>query len=69
MKIIRKNIERDSSGTIVLYPEEPEDIWHSYNLIQEGDLVKASTIRRVQNESSTGITSQRGKLYNIHMYL
>lgn len=35
-------------------PEESEDIWHAYNLISEGDCVRASTIRKVQNESSTG---------------
>lgn len=26
-------------------PEESEDIWHAYNLISEGDCVRASTIR------------------------
>lgn len=35
-------------------PEEPEDMWHSYNLIAEGDAVTASTVRKVQIESSTG---------------
>lgn len=29
-------------------------MWHAYNLISEGDYVRASTIRKVQNESSTG---------------
>lgn len=35
-------------------PEEPEDMWHAYNLIAEGDAVTASTVRKVQTESSTG---------------
>jgi len=26
-------------------PEESEDMWHAYNLISEGDCVRASTIR------------------------
>jgi protein pelota len=26
-------------------PEESEDIWHAYNLISEGDCVRAPTIR------------------------
>jgi hypothetical protein len=32
---------------VVLVPVENEDMWHAYNLIAEGDLVKASTIRKV----------------------
>lgn len=35
-------------------PEEPEDMWHAYNLISEGDSVRSTTIRKVQLESSTG---------------
>lgn len=40
--------------SIGLVPEEPEDMWHAYNLIAEGDAVTASTVRKVQTESSTG---------------
>lgn len=40
-----KTINRYSS--VVLVPEESEDMWHAYNLIAVGDLVKASTIRKV----------------------
>lgn len=29
-------------------------MWHAYNLICEGDSVRASTVRKVQSESSTG---------------
>lgn len=28
-----------------MIPEESEDMWHVYNLIQEGDLLRSSTIR------------------------
>ena len=37
-----------------MVPEEAEDMWHVYNLITEGDSVRSTTIRKVQNESSTG---------------
>lgn len=38
-------------------------MWHLYNLIQQGDLVRAPAIRRVQNVSSTGsVDSQRVRL-------
>ncbi|CAH4037280.1 protein pelota isoform X1 [Pieris brassicae] len=54
MKLVFKNIEKDGSGSIGLISEESEDMWHAYNLIAEGDSVTASTVRKVQNESSTG---------------
>ncbi|CAG4988767.1 unnamed protein product [Parnassius apollo] len=54
MKLIFKNIEKDGCGSIGLVPEESEDMWHAYNLIAEGDAVTASTVRKVQTESSTG---------------
>lgn len=34
--------------------ENAEDIWHAYNLISVSDTVKASTFRKVQQESTTG---------------
>lgn len=38
-------------------PEDPEDMWHAYNLISEGDNVRSTTIRKVQNETATGSSS------------
>jgi hypothetical protein len=35
------------SRSVALIPENSEDIWHAYNIICDGDLVKASTIRKV----------------------
>ena len=54
MKLVHKSLERDGAGSIVLVPEETEDMWHAFNLIQEGDAVRASTIRKVTTESNTG---------------
>ncbi|CAG8481533.1 11475_t:CDS:2 [Scutellospora calospora] len=63
MKLVKKRIEKDRSGFVELYPEELEDMWHVYNLISLGDNLKATTIRRVQNESNTGsVESQRVRL-------
>ena len=42
---------------VVLVAEEAEDMWHAYNLIQEGDHIRASTIRKVTTESATGTTA------------
>lgn len=30
---------------VVLIPEEPEDMWHVYNLVSVGDSIKSTTIR------------------------
>uniref|UniRef100_A0A1Q3F4Z8 Protein pelota homolog n=1 Tax=Culex tarsalis TaxID=7177 RepID=A0A1Q3F4Z8_CULTA len=57
MKLVYKNVDKFGDGSIVLIPEEPEDMWHAYNLIAEGDQVRSSTIRKVQNETATGSTS------------
>ncbi|XP_045474773.1 protein pelota [Harmonia axyridis] len=54
MKLIAKNVTKDGEGDVTLVPEEPEDMWHAYNLIAEGDSVRSTTIRKVQSESSTG---------------
>lgn len=44
-------------STVTLIPEEPEDMWHAYNLISEDDRVRSTTIRKVQNETATGSSS------------
>ncbi|XP_047098957.1 protein pelota [Schistocerca piceifrons] len=54
MKLVHKSVDKDGEGSVSLIPEETEDMWHAYNLISEGDCVRASTIRKVQTESSTG---------------
>ncbi|KAG1145750.1 hypothetical protein G6F37_005092 [Rhizopus arrhizus] len=63
MRLINKSVEKDASGSVTLLPEELEDMWHVYNLISKGDMIRATTIRRLQSESSTGSsTSQRVRL-------
>lgn len=60
MKLIGKYIDKNKAGYVTLRPEDDEDMWHLYNLIQEGDDVQATTLRRVQTVSNTGSTdSQR----------
>lgn len=57
MKLVHRNLEKNASGSLTLIPEETEDMWHVFNLISEGDQVRASTIRKVTTESSTGSTT------------
>jgi protein pelota len=42
MKVIFKDLKH---GEIKLMPENLDDIWHLYNIIDEGDLVRAVTFR------------------------
>ncbi|RHZ68117.1 putative translation factor pelota [Aspergillus thermomutatus] len=57
MRLIKNKIEHGGSGTVTLCPEEPEDMWHAYNLIRPGDLLRASAIRRVTSTHDTGTTT------------
>jgi len=56
MKLVYKDIDKDGKGVVGLIAEEPEDMWHVYNLIQNGDQIRASTIRKVTLESGSGAT-------------
>lgn len=42
MKIVYKDMKH---GEIKLVPENLDDIWHLYNIVEEGDLVRAVTFR------------------------
>ncbi|PVF96482.1 hypothetical protein CPB86DRAFT_507718 [Serendipita vermifera] len=64
MKQIGKYIDKNGAGYVTLRPEDDEDMWHLYNLIQQGDEVRAAAIRRVQTVSQTGSTdSQRVRMH------
>eukprot|EP01103_Thecamoeba_quadrilineata_P010548 TRINITY_DN2309_c0_g1_i1.p1 TRINITY_DN2309_c0_g1~~TRINITY_DN2309_c0_g1_i1.p1 ORF type:complete len:387 (+),score=70.83 TRINITY_DN2309_c0_g1_i1:46-1206(+) len=54
MQLKKKVIEKEGNGFVTLYPEHDEDFWHIYNLLTEGDLVTATTVRRVQKVTPTG---------------
>lgn len=53
MKLIRKQLERDNSGTITLLPQDSEDMWYVYNIIQEGDEIETMTTRKLVSEKGT----------------
>ncbi|XP_063701569.1 protein pelota [Culicoides brevitarsis] len=57
MKLHYKNIDKAGNGSVTLTAEEPEDMWHAYNIIQINDQVRSTTIRKVQNETATGSSS------------
>ncbi|KAJ1918581.1 Translation factor pelota [Mycoemilia scoparia] len=62
MKLLKEDIDRNRSGSVRLEPEEPEDMWHLYNIIQKGDQIFSKAMRQVgiKNETSTGsVTTTR----------
>ncbi|KAF2013915.1 hypothetical protein BU24DRAFT_394996 [Aaosphaeria arxii CBS 175.79] len=61
MRLLKSQIDKkDGAGYASLLPEEPEDMWHAYNLIQPGDLLRARAVRRVSKTSDSGsVASQR----------
>ncbi|KAF9247321.1 eRF1 domain 1-domain-containing protein [Melanogaster broomeanus] len=65
MKLVGKYIDKSGVGYVSLRPEDNEDMWHLYNLIQQNDLVRAPAIRRVQNVSATGSTESHRVRLNL----
>ncbi|KAF9451665.1 hypothetical protein P691DRAFT_807275 [Macrolepiota fuliginosa MF-IS2] len=63
MKLVNRHIDKHGAGHVTLKPEDDEDMWHLYNLIQAGDSVRATTVRRIQSVSNTGsVESNRIRL-------
>lgn len=55
MRLLKNHISvKDQSGFVKLLPEDPEDMWHAYNLIQPGDIVSSTTLRKVRMENELG---------------
>lgn len=58
MRQISRDIDkRTGEGTVKLEPQDAEDMWHIFNLIAVGDFLRATTIRKIQQESATGTSS------------
>lgn len=61
MKILKKILDKDRSGTLTIETQDDEDVWHVYNLLAKGDCVTTSTTRKVVKTSSTGSTTSTKK--------
>lgn len=65
MKIVKRDISaKDGLGEVVVIPELNEDLWHLYHIISRGDQIRATTIRRVAKESTSGtvVSNERVKI-------
>ena len=61
MRLIKKDIDRTNGGELRMEPEEQEDMWHAYNLIAVGDILRASTVRKIVQTSDTGSSTNSKK--------
>jgi protein pelota len=58
VKIVFKD---PKSGEIKLVPENLDDIWHLYNIIEEGDLVRAVTFRTAEGEKADKLRAKKAE--------
>jgi len=57
MRLVFKDLKK---GIIKLIPENMDDLWHLYNIIDKGDLVKALTFRTVEQKGDK-IRAKKGE--------
>mgnify|MGYP001376089975 CR=1 FL=1 len=57
MRLLGKN---PADGTVSLQIESDDDVWHLFNILEEGDLVTASTTRR-EEKAADKIRAERGE--------
>eukprot|EP00198_Chlamydomonas_reinhardtii_P005586 XP_001694922.1 Dom34 protein [Chlamydomonas reinhardtii] len=62
MKLLAEGFAKGAEGFVKLLPEEAEDMWHTFNLVREGDHITATTFRKVQVDKGTGADTERLKL-------
>ena len=56
VKIIEKNI---SQGFVKVVPDSPDDLWHLYNVIYQGDEVYAYSSRAIKSDTETSPSKKR----------
>lgn len=61
MKILNQNLIKGGSGLVTVRMESADDMWHIYNIINAGDALKSTTLRKIKEESKTGsvVTSKK----------
>jgi protein pelota len=58
MRLIKQSIEKDGSGTITLFPEEPEDMVSSHDL---------PSVPKLTSNSGTPTTSSPQQTSSVHL--
>jgi stalled ribosome rescue protein Dom34 len=68
MKLVWRSMDKNGSGHVSLIAEEPEDMWHVYNLITAGDSLKSTTIRYIRNKKKIVGTLKISQLISPHLH-
>ena len=50
----------EKKGTMELFPETLDDLWHLSHIIAEGDIIYSKTTRRIQDNTGDKLRSDRG---------
>lgn len=66
MKLLKKNLEKDQSGTVDLVMEDSEDLWTMFNLIHVGDEIGCKSFRKIAVGAS-GETTRRLMYLNVQV--
>lgn len=61
MRLLGQSFEKDKSGSTTLVPQDKEDLWQVYNLLQKGDEIKLSTHRNVKKGNASSGSKEKGK--------
>lgn len=67
MRLLKRSLNgKNGEGAVTLMAEEPEDMWHIFNLVAKGDTVRSTTMRKVRRfrragaAHAAGVDSDRG---------
>ncbi|XLR56876.1 hypothetical protein HN51_011171 [Arachis hypogaea] len=68
MKLKEKDLAVNQMGRVTIIPEESDDLWILYNIINPGDYVTADTSRKVHHQLNDGknTTASRVRL-SVHL--
>lgn len=61
MKLLGQEFEKDSSGYTSVVPQDKEDLWQLYNLIQKHDEVKLQTFRNINKKTGAASSGSKDK--------
>lgn len=64
MKLVNESFNRDSSGHVTVVPQDKEDLWVLYNLVQAGD---GLTLKTYRNVKPTAQAKAQQKLLTLHL--
>jgi stalled ribosome rescue protein Dom34 len=62
MKLLRQSFRKNDEGSVKLIPQDGEDMWHVFNLLNAGDNITATTFRKVIKDSGTNVETERVKI-------